>query len=117
MIERWHRTVKAAIKCHASENWTETLPSVMLGLRAAYKEDLKASPSELLYGTPVQRNKFTPQTEFVKDLRTAMQSLRPTPPSKHRTQKPFVHKDLDNCTHVFVRNDAVRTPLQTPYPH
>ena len=29
--------------------------------------------------------------------------------------KTFVQQDLDKCTHVFVRVDAVRKPLQPPY--
>lgn len=123
MIERWHRTVKAAIKCHDNVNWTETLPFVMLGLRAAIKEDIGASPAELLYGTTLRLpgeflcndSKFVPQNEFVKDLRNTMQSLRPTTPSQHRNQKPFVHRELSKCSHVFVRIDAVRRPLQPPY--
>lgn len=27
----------------------------------------------------------------------------------------YVHKDLNTCTHVWVRTDAVRKPLQAPY--
>ncbi|GBN82735.1 hypothetical protein AVEN_206099-1 [Araneus ventricosus] len=29
-VERFHRSLKSAIKCHATERWTEDLPSVML---------------------------------------------------------------------------------------
>lgn len=50
MVERMHRQLKAAIVCHASQNWTETLPLVLLGMRSAYKEDLQTSSAELLYG-------------------------------------------------------------------
>lgn len=123
MIERWHRTVKASIKCHATENWVDVLPIVMLGLRSTIKEDLHATPAEFLYGTTLRlpgellcnSTEFTPRSEFVKELRAAMQSLAPTPPSQHRTQKPFVHNRLADCTHVFIRHDAVRKPLQPPY--
>lgn len=123
MIERWHRTVKAAIKCHATEKWVDVLPIVMLGLRSTIKEDHHATPAEFLYGTTLRLpGEFlsndastVPRDEFVKNLRTAMLSLRPTPPVQHRTQKPFVHSQLTDCTHVFVRNDAVRKPLQPPY--
>lgn len=37
MVERWHRTPKSAIKCHVSEDWTSTLPIVLLGLRRTVK--------------------------------------------------------------------------------
>jgi cleavage and polyadenylation specificity factor subunit 1 len=35
-VGRLHRTLKAAIVCHADEKWTEALPLV-LGVRTAYK--------------------------------------------------------------------------------
>ncbi|GFX22285.1 hypothetical protein TNCV_2951261 [Trichonephila clavipes] len=33
MIEKLHRPLKSAIKCHATERWTEVLPIILLGLR------------------------------------------------------------------------------------
>lgn len=50
IIERWHRTVKAAIMCQQTESWVEKLPTILLGLRAAHKPDIDASPAEMLYG-------------------------------------------------------------------
>ncbi|XP_029162232.1 uncharacterized protein K02A2.6-like [Nylanderia fulva] len=35
MVERFHRQLKAAIKCHQEDRWTEVLPTVLLGIRAA----------------------------------------------------------------------------------
>ena len=43
-----------------------------------------------------------------------MQQLKAVPPRQH-SYKEFVSKDLMTCTHVFVRRDAVRKPLQRPY--
>jgi cleavage and polyadenylation specificity factor subunit 1 len=37
LVERLHRTLKAAIMCHADEQWTEALPLVLLGIRTATK--------------------------------------------------------------------------------
>jgi hypothetical protein len=42
-VERFHRTLKAAIMCHVDQQWTEALPPVLLGIRTAFKEDLQAS--------------------------------------------------------------------------
>lgn len=50
IIERFHRQLKAAIVCHATNNWVESLPLVLLGIRNAYKEDLQSTPAELVYG-------------------------------------------------------------------
>ncbi|GFX34131.1 transposon Tf2-6 polyprotein [Trichonephila clavipes] len=40
MIEELHRPLKSAIKCHATERWTEVLSIIFLGLRASVKEDI-----------------------------------------------------------------------------
>ncbi|GBL87037.1 Transposon Ty3-G Gag-Pol polyprotein [Araneus ventricosus] len=47
-IERWHRTLKAAIMCHTSVHWVSALPAVLLGLRTVFKEDLQCSPAEMV---------------------------------------------------------------------
>ena len=52
MVERFHRQLKTAIKCHNSNRWTEILPTVMLAIRAAWKEDFQATVAEMLYGEP-----------------------------------------------------------------
>ncbi|GBO02043.1 hypothetical protein AVEN_146529-1 [Araneus ventricosus] len=49
-IERWHRTLKAAIMCHTSVHWVSALSAVLLGLRTAFKEDLQCSPADMVYG-------------------------------------------------------------------
>ncbi len=43
-----------------------------------------------------------------------MQRLQPVQP-RTSPSKTFVSQDLDTCTHVFVRVDAVKKPLQQPY--
>jgi transposase InsO family protein len=54
LVERFHQTLKAAIMCHADQQWTEALPLVLLGIRTAFKEDLQASVAELVYGKPLR---------------------------------------------------------------
>ncbi|XP_047990749.1 uncharacterized protein LOC125229853 [Leguminivora glycinivorella] len=49
MIERVHRQLKAALMCH-SGSWTRALPLVLLGMRTAFKEDLKATAAEMVFG-------------------------------------------------------------------
>lgn len=127
-IERWHRTLKTALTAHLinSTRWTDLLSTVLLGLRAAVREDNNGSAAELVFGqplclpgellTPTQRTEDT--MEFLRRLREHMKNLRPAP---HRpsTSQIFVPKDLKTCSHVFLRNDAVRQPLTPPYtgPH
>ncbi|XP_071575182.1 uncharacterized protein [Temnothorax nylanderi] len=54
MVERFHRQMKAAIKCHETTDWTEVLPIVLMEIRAAWKEDLDATPAELVFGEPIR---------------------------------------------------------------
>jgi cleavage and polyadenylation specificity factor subunit 1 len=123
LVERFHRTLKAAIMCHADQQWTEALPLVLLGIRTAYKEDLQASVAELVYGEPLRipGELLTPTAEPVDpaqlttELRQHMVRLRPVPAARHTSPSTFVHSDLERCTHVFLRQDATRRALEPPY--
>lgn len=124
MVERLHRQLKSAIMCHADSSWTESLPIVLLGLRSAWKEDLKCTVAELLYGETLRlpgeflqnsRTNISEPQELVAQLRSTMQKLQPASATHHSPRTPFVFKDLATCSHVFLRRDAVKTPLQPPY--
>lgn len=124
MIERFHRTLKAAIMCHENENWTEVLPLVLLGLRTSFKPDIGSTSAELLYGSTLRlpgeliasEDNNLPQDEFVKKLTTAMRNYQPVCTNHHNTQfKPFISRDLATSTHVFIRDDTVRPSLKQPY--
>lgn len=127
LVERWHRTLKAAIMCHQVSKWSEVLPTVLLGLRTCYKEDLKASPAEFVYGTPlrVPGEFFTHEDPpvdpniFLEDFRIHMRDVKPVPAAHHCRRKTFCYKELQTCTHVFVRKDTVKRSLEQPYsgPH
>jgi len=54
MVERSNWQLKAAIKCHQNKRWTETLPAVLLGIRAAWRDDLRSTSAELVYGEPLR---------------------------------------------------------------
>ena len=45
-----HRQLKSAIKCHATDRWSDCLPIVLLGMRAAWREDFGATTAEMVYG-------------------------------------------------------------------
>jgi cleavage and polyadenylation specificity factor subunit 1 len=123
MVERFHRTMKSAIMCHAGDNWTDSLPIVLLGLRTAYKEDLQASAADLVYGEPLripgELVVAVPQdmdsSVFLQQFRSNLNNLRSTPASRHANPGTFIHHDLSTCTHVFLRQDGIRRSLQPPY--
>lgn len=54
LVERFHRQLKTVIICHQTENWVEILPVILIGIRAAWKEDLQATIAEMVYGKPIK---------------------------------------------------------------
>jgi cleavage and polyadenylation specificity factor subunit 1 len=124
MIERWHRTLKNAIKCHTELDWAGALPMIILGLRCTFQEDLNATPAEMVFGQTLQlpgayfeenEEKWSTSTEFVKELRRTLREIRTANTSHHRKGRVFIPKDLSTCSHVFLRRDATRRPFQRPY--
>ncbi|XP_026470298.1 protein NYNRIN-like [Ctenocephalides felis] len=112
MVERFHRQLKAAIRCHSSERWTEILPTVMLGIRAAWKGDLQATVAEMVYGEAlrlpgpmlhVTPTSYYGERNFMNDLRNHMQKICPTNGTRHGQKITFVFKDLMTAESVFVR--------------
>ncbi|UYV73001.1 hypothetical protein LAZ67_10001455 [Cordylochernes scorpioides] len=52
LAERLHRQIKAAIMASGNTiNWIDALPLVLLGIRTSYKEDLKCTAAEMVFGT------------------------------------------------------------------
>lgn len=127
MVERFHRSLKqslrAALLPHGNR-WTDVLPIVMMGLRSAFKEDVGGTCAELVYGAPIRlpgeflqpaSSSTEDPSAFLQQLRSTMRDLAPRPTAAHTRSAYFIHPALDACTHVFVRNDAVKPPLAPPY--
>ena len=80
--------------------------------------------AELVYGStlrlpgelvvPVSNFDNLDPTSYVDRLRRHMSELKPKP-ARLNQRESQVHKDLFTCTHVFVRVDSIRKPLQPPY--
>lgn len=124
MVERLHRQMKAAITCHGNARWTEILPLVLLGMRSAWKEDLKASTAEMVYGEPLRLpgEFFAPNTEVVTDhadfaarLRHHIAKLAPKPASWHGSRTFFVPRALMTSDYVFLRQGPAKKSLEPPY--
>lgn len=130
LVERLHRQLKAAIMCHEGSRWTETLSTVLLGIRSAWREDIQGTSAELVYGQSLRLpGEFLGQqrpdqaaedaAEFVKSLRQHMKNLRPSDEPQHHNHKVFVFRDLATTDQVFIRRDGAKRILQQPYdgPH
>ena len=125
LVERFHRQLKASIMARSGvRDWVEHLPLVLLGIRSTFKEDLNCTPAELVFGTSIRLpgEMFTDSrstgeldpSSYVTRLKTYMQQLRPSPP-RAATRSSHVDPALSAATHVFIRIDVVRKPLQPPY--
>ncbi|CAH2109205.1 unnamed protein product [Euphydryas editha] len=127
LVERLHRQLKAAITCHDTTKWTEVLPLVLLGIRSAWKEDLKSSTAELVFGEPLRLpgQFFSPSSpssegvitipDFAIRLREHISKLTPQPTSRHSNRPFYVPRDLNTTTHIFLRQGPLRRPLQPAY--
>ncbi|BHF69037.1 hypothetical protein SprV_0301207800 [Sparganum proliferum] len=125
MVERFHRQLKTALRvAEDPRNWSDNLPLALLGICATLKSDLDCSAAELISGTtlrlpgemvtPISRGADETPDHFVHRLRQFMRS--PSPVSlRAPTTESYVEKDLDNCTHVFLRCDRVLQSLELPY--
>ncbi|GBN43943.1 hypothetical protein AVEN_268196-1 [Araneus ventricosus] len=76
----------------------------------------------MVYGTPITLpeeffsvNKTLSTNHFLASLQQRVSSLRPIPMSEHCKTKVFVHKELHNCSRVFLRQDRLTKSLVPPY--
>jgi len=122
-VERFHKTLKQSIRAHATSDWTSVLPTVLFGLRCTLKDE-NVSPAYLVYGTSmrmpgeffVNSNQPTPNTDtFVSQLKQKFELIRPVSTVHKTSRTTFISPDLSKATHVFVRHDAIKKPLQMPY--
>lgn len=92
-------------------------------IRTSFKEDIKASAVELVYGFTLRvsgeffdsENPPTDLEFFIEKFRVYMRQFRAQPTAHHIKPRPFILKDLKTCSHVFVREDAVRRLLTPAY--
>nr|VZI28875.1 unnamed protein product [Spirometra erinaceieuropaei] len=125
MVERFHRQLKASLRAADDpENWTDHLPLVLLGIRSSLKSDLDCSAAELVFGatvrlpgqmiSPTSRVAVEDPTNLLHRLRQFLRTLSPVPP-RPSVSESYLEKDLATCSHVYLRCDRVRRPLEPPY--
>jgi hypothetical protein len=119
VVERAHRQLKAALRARlAAVDWPDHLPWVLLGLRAAPKEDSGVSAAELLYGSPLALpgQMLAAAEPPIADL---LQKLRETSPLPTRPLPDPPPRDppaaLVAAEYVYVRRGAAASPLAPQY--
>ena len=61
---------KSAIMAHKSKDWCRLFPLILLGLRNIFKEDIKATPAELVFGQYLRLS-----GEFLRDFNLQQYNL------------------------------------------
>jgi cleavage and polyadenylation specificity factor subunit 1 len=121
LVERFHRQLKDALRARlAGVAWVEHLPWVMMGLRAAPKEDSGVSSAELVYGAPLTLpGEFlsapeisTP--ELVQRIRSPLNSFTPLP-TRPVPPAPDLPESLMKASHVYVLRGGIIPPLAPRY--
>ena len=112
MIERWHRTLKAALRARLSgPAWVDQLPWVLLGLRNTTMEDLGCTPADFVF-----RNRpRLPGDALPGSVETSTPPKQASKTKHHAKTKVQIPHDLTKCPAVWVRVDAHRRPLDRPY--
>jgi len=120
MVERFHRQLKDALRsrnCGAA--WAAHLPWVLMGLRAAPKEDSGISSAELVYGEPMRLpGQPVLAAAPICEGEASPPAVLPAPPTRLYSGAgvpPVVPRQLEGATHVYVRQGAKSSPLSPPY--
>jgi hypothetical protein len=123
LVERFHRRLKDALRARsAAADWADHLPWVMLGIRAAFREDSDFTPAEAVFGSQlVLPGQFvgaaeSPSPSFLADLQTAMSGRPPLAPRHNSSPAPVtLPEELLLARFVLVRRDGAQPPLAPLY--
>ncbi|GFS50930.1 hypothetical protein TNCV_4848221 [Trichonephila clavipes] len=127
-VERLHRTLKGAIKAHNNIRWTESLPTVLLGLRVAIRPDISYTIAQMVYGTSIKLpDRLKPAYLLAVDNQNEQTSvgqkneisnwkeLSPMPDEQSTTscgRKIKNQKILVGYASIYARLEELRHPLE-----
>ncbi len=123
LVVRFHRRLKEDLRPRATAaDWHDHIPWVLLGIRAAYREDSEFSPAEAVYGSQlILHGQFintaeSPLPSFLSDLQTTMTG-RPPPPEWHSAvpAPSTLPEELLLARFVLVRREGAQPPLSPIY--
>jgi Integrase core domain len=112
MVERAHRQLKEALKARlAGAGWPEHLPWILMGIRAAPKDDSNISAAEATLGTPLTlpgqliTAAEPPVADFVEQLRQTVPI--PTRQLSSSAASHVLPAALWTASHVYIRRGAL----------
>ena len=126
MVERFHRTLKNAMRCAArnSSSWTRNLPWVLLGLLNAPRLDTATSTAEVVFGAPQrvpglcfrsEHSRTMSAKEQLERARTNADSYTPrTLDTDKFKMSPFIAQSLRTAKFVFIWDDRLGKPSLAP---
>lgn len=102
------RGFKATLMCNPYVSCATLLPTILIGLGMAFKEDLQASPAKIFFGTALR----------VPEELIAIPALTHHCSSKAvglvqaygNVVSPFIYKSKQSCSHLFKGVDAMKIP-------
>lgn len=125
-IERWHRTMKAALMAYGDSNWVKILPIILFGLRNAINTETGVSPAQLTFGQRLRLpadffEEDIPEilnpTDFVENMAAEIQSF--IKKSRIHGKSPiFVPPEIKTCPYVYLKDEksgALRRPYVGPF--
>ena len=125
-IERAHRTMKQIMRCHIKDDWHRVLPYALLAMRMTPTYH-GFSPFTALTGAkfanpiPVSDAESTDIKTIIQKLKQLDSSLmtNPTNSTTQANRTNIIPKELLTSSHVWLRIDRVKRPLEAPYtgPH
>jgi transposase InsO family protein len=122
MVERFHRQLKDTLSALlVNQDWLSQLPWVLLGLRAAPKEDSGLSFAEMVYEEPLILlgqflNISLPSPDFLEQLRQSMGRFVPKAVRPVSAAEPSkMEADLQKASFVYIRRGAPPSGLSPVY--
>ena len=123
MVKRMHRTLKTSLIVKASQ-WLEQLPIVHLGLRCLPIENgvvpfMAVTGQTLLTPhTMAAPSSLSSNDNFFQKLATKMRQIYFASLSQgviHGGSKTYLPPRLNSASHVLIKVDRIRRPLEAPY--
>lgn len=125
LVKIFHQSLKTSLATKPDmANWVDHLPLIFLTWRNMKKEDLRCSPTKLVFGTLLSLpgeyfdnsldTVLNLTTLFVRELCHKMAWLKYTPPQQQPTNS-YIPQHLQGCEFIFIRNDTMRRPLTLAY--
>ena len=114
IIERSHRTLKGGLKARGGK-WLQQLPFVLIGMRMMPDESGSSAFSRVTGEQPMVPQILMQETtpaQITKKLEDVPHIYK-IPRTKEKTS--HIPEKLQQCSHVWLRLDRVRKPLEAPY--